>query len=201
MRVSGGRNAVWICLASLMAAPTTALPCGFEDPNSATAARGILNWAFPDALHVTSAVWSAQLRGIIAREEVVSAPATALLGYQKVAMRLGAFRNGLSSTLDGRGMPAFSMVLIGPMLWTRFELIGTTVNMTLHAAGPLGGDVVIVTDEPVVAAMNAGRITSQAARELGLLRLYGAPDAVQHTMSWLDRPSPRTSSGASSAGN
>ena len=122
-------------------------------------------------------------------------------GYRKAVRELDAFRDGLSFSLGGRGAPAFSMVLIGPMLWTRFETTGTTLNMTPHVAGPSKGDVVIVTDEPVVAALIDGRITPQAARELGLIRFYGSPEAVQDVTSWLDRSSLRKSAKAAAVGD
>jgi len=122
-------------------------------------------------------------------------------GYRKAVRELDAFRNGLSVAVGGRGSPVFSMVLIGPMLWTRFETTGSTLNMTPHVAGPSKGDVVIVTDEPVVAALIDGQVTPQAARELGLVRFYGSPDAVQEVTSWLDRSSLRKSAKAAAVGD
>ncbi len=68
--------------------------------------------------------------------------------------------------------------------------------MTPHVDGPANGDVVIVTDEFVVAALNEGQITPQAARKLGLMRIYGSPTAVQDVVSWLDRVSLRTNARA-----
>ena len=41
----------------------------------------------------------------------------------------------------------FSLVLIGPMLWTRFEHAGAALRMDAHTSGPASEDVVIVTDE------------------------------------------------------
>lgn len=43
------------------------------------------------------------------------------------------------------------------------------------------------TDEPVIRALIDGQLTPQAARESGLIRLYGAPDLVRGMTSWLDR--------------
>jgi hypothetical protein len=181
-----------IAAAGLVAGSSTALPCGFEDPTSVSSARGVLNWAYPNALYVKSAVWRAQLDGLIGRSEPPAA-AQRLVGYHKVMGRLGAFRDRLSAVTDGGAVPAFSMVLIGPMLWTRYEPTGTALNMTPHADGPSDRDVVIVTDEPVVAALIEGRVTPQAARELGLMRFYGSPEAVQVVTTWLDRLSQRRS--------
>ena len=175
-------------VAGLVAGSATAISCGFESPNSVDSARGILNWTFPHALYVTSAVWRAQSDGVIPRNESVPT-INALLGdgYRKAVQKLDAFRGGLSVANEGRGVPAFSIVLIGPMLWSCFEVGGAAMNMTAHVDGPSKGDVVVVTDEPVIAALNDRRITPQAARELGLMRFYGSPEAVQDMTSWLDR--------------
>jgi hypothetical protein len=170
----------------LIAESSVALPCGFEDPNSVSTARGFLNWMYPKALYVGTAVWSAQSQGTIARDERPEA-LKKLLGYHVAVERLGAFRDRLAASLDGGAVPAFSMVLFSPMLWTHYEVSGATLNMTPHVGGPSQGDVVIVTDEPVMVALIAGRVTPQTARELGLMRFYGSPEAVRDITNWLDR--------------
>jgi hypothetical protein len=184
-----------ILAAGLVGGSTVAWPCGYEDPSSASTARGILNFVYPDALHVATAIWNAQQQGVIGRDERPAAIKT-LLGYHKAVQRLGVFRDSLSAAVDGGSMPAISIVFIEPMLWTRYELAGVTLNMTPHVDGPANGDVVIVTDEFVVAALNEGQITPQAARKLGLMRIYGSPTAVQDVVSWLDRVSLRTNARA-----
>ncbi len=166
-----------ISAASLVAAATLAFSCGFEDPKSADSARGMLNWAYPDALHVTSAVWRAQLEGAISRDDRPAA-VKALVGFRRITADLSAFRDRLAPDRGEPDLPAFSMVLIGPMLWTRFAPAGGALTMSVHASGPEGEDVVVVTDEPVVAALIEGRITPQAAQERGLIRIYGPADKV-----------------------
>jgi hypothetical protein len=171
----------------LIAGTPAAVACGFEDRKSAVFARGVLNWAFPEALHVTSAVWTAQLEGVIDREVPASGNPPAFVSYQRTEAKLTALRNSLAKTIDTRSAPAMSVVLLGPVLWTRFVSEGTRLVMTAHSAGPAKNDVVIVTDEPVVAALLDGRITPRVARERGLLRLYGPAEAVEHATNWLDR--------------
>ena len=118
-----------LAAASLVGGSTAASPCGYDDPTSASIARGILNWAYPDALHVPAAVWNAQQQGTLGRDDQ-SAAVKALLGYHKAVQRLGAFRDRLSAVVDAGAAPTFSMVLIGPMLWTRYEMAGATLGMT-----------------------------------------------------------------------
>lgn len=170
------------------------LACGFEDPKSAAAARGVLNWAFPDSLHVSTAVWQAQAAGILDRDQTPAA-IKALVGYQKVTEKLSAFRDGLAAGLNGHAVPPMSVVMLGPMLWTRFQPDGMGVAMATHASGPASGDAVIVTDEPVIAAVVDGRLTPRDARKLGLLRLYGPAASVTKVANWLDSW-PETSRGA-----
>lgn len=156
---------------ALIAGTTFASACGFEDPKGADAARGALNWIYPESLHVTSAVWRAQLDGVIERS-----PATkSLFAYQTVASRLNSFRDRMSEANEGTG---FSVLLIGPMLWSQFRSDGARLNILPHAEGPGTGDVVVVTDEYVIAALVSRRLTSKDATELGLIRFYGPPADV-----------------------
>ena len=178
-----------IAAASFAAGSTGPSACGFEDPNSVSTARGYLNWMYPKALYVGTAVWSAEQQGTIARDDRPEA-LKKLLGYHIAVERLGVFRDRLSASLDAGAAPAFSVVLFGPMLWTHFEAAGAALNMTPHVDGPASEDVVIVTDEPVIVALIGARITPQAARELGLMRFYGSPDTVRDVTRWLDRLSP-----------
>ena len=166
-----------------LAGPPAAEACGYHDPTSVS--RGMLNWVYPKALYVTTAVWMAQRDGIIAREEPQAA--RALLGYQRAETLLGVFRERLAGALDGNAAPTFSMVFIGPMLWSRYETASGAVSMAAHLDGPAHDDVVIVSDETVIAGLLDGRITPAAARDLGLMRLYGTPEGVQGLTSWLDR--------------
>lgn len=59
------------------------------------------------------------------------------------------------------------------------------MKLTPHASGPERGDAVIVTDLPVVEALAAGHMTFDEAVELGVARVYGAPQALAATPSWL----------------
>ena len=183
-----------LLLAAVLAGSPAAQACGYHDPSSVN--LGMLNLAYPDALHVRTAVWMAQQQGAISRDEqpAASDPETAtiraMFRLRETGMRLSGFRDRIGAALDGRPVPAFSMVLIGPMLWTRFEPAGGTLAMAAHAAGPASEDVVVVTDAPVVAALLDGRLTPQQARARGLVRFYGVQESVADVASLLDRLEP-----------
>ncbi len=189
---SGRRARHLLATLALVGGTTLAAACGFEDPKGADAARGAINWIYPDALHVTSAVWRAQLEGVIRRDERPEA-ARVLLGYRRAAADFAKLRDRLVLARDGEALPSLSILLIGPMLWTRFAPAQDGLSMVQHVDGAQASDIVIVTDEPVVAALASGQITPLAARQKGLLRLYGTIDGRIRMANWLDRlPAPLT---------
>ena len=179
--------------AVVLGASFAAQACGYHDP--ANTSVGMLNWAYPDAMHVRTAVWMAQASGVLPRREPVPDldPLSVTVRVQQsirprgTRVRLDGLRGRLDTALAGQPMPAFAVVLIGPMLWTRFESAEGTVNMVPHATGPARDDVVIVTDEPVVAALAEGRITVRQARAPGLEKTYGTSENVHQMSALLDR--------------
>ena len=101
--------------------------------------------------------------------------------------RLVAVQGRIHAALDGQPMPAFAVVLIGPMLWTRFVGGESGVTMVPHAAGPAQDDVVIVTDEGVIAALAKGRITAREARARVSSRPMAPASASSILSALLDR--------------
>lgn len=167
----------------LAAGITSALACGFEDPSSADTQRGLLNWAFPNALYVKTAVWKAQAEGLLERPR--SDASQALVGYQRALKQLQALGDRLAVAANKHSEPSLSFVLIGPMLWARLETRDGVIALKAHVQSSAPGDVVVVTDETVVAAMAGGKITPANALNRGLVRLYGSADAVAQVEVWL----------------
>ena len=60
-------------------------------------------------------------------------------------------------------------------------------NGQAHAAcrGPAAGDVVAVTEEVVLLAINEGKLTAGEALSLGFIRLYGSDGDVASARTWL----------------
>jgi hypothetical protein len=67
--------------------------------------------------------------------------------------------------------------------------------MTPHAPGPAPGDVVAVTEEDVIKGLVEGQVSPQEALDLGLIRLYGAAEAVHRLTAWIIRAHPTIASG------
>jgi hypothetical protein len=171
------------------AAALPALACGLEDPSSIAMQRGMLNVAYPQSLHVGTAVWQAQAAGRLPRDPLaqqgdLTPEARAALRMLRTGNLLRQFSAKLAEQAATPHAP-LAVVLLGPVMWNRFEFDGSAVRPTLHATGPQPGDVVVVTDTAVIEAIGAGTLTLAEALRVGLLRLYGPASEVTAVTGWL----------------
>jgi len=162
--------------------------CGFEDPDSIGMRRGALNFAFPQSLHVGTAIWQAQLAGRLPRDPLAlqgdlppEARASLRMLQANSAFDRLALRIGTGPTSSSR--PNLAVVLLGPVLWARFE--AGAVRPLVHVRGPEDGDVVIVTDLAALEAIADGSLGFSEALDLGVLRLYGTAGDVAQARRWL----------------
>jgi len=175
--------------AALLAATPSAFACGLEDPSSIGLRRGALNIAFPEALHVGTAVWQAQLAGVLPRDPLLQRDDLAPEARDRLRLvKANALLRRLGGTFvaaPGSERPAVSVVLLGPVLWTRFVPGDSVVQSSFHVQGPERNDVVLVTDSAVVEAIVEGQLTLAHALELRVARLYGPPESIAHARQWL----------------
>jgi hypothetical protein len=172
----------WRCralaAAALLAAavvPPSAFACGYENPNDL--ALGLLNWVFPKALYVRTAVWQAEKAGVLPPRPENPAKKDLFGGGFRLAAEsmngLGARMNAAHAT--GKS-PSFSIVLIPAVMWTTYTPTAGGYSVHVHADGPAKDDIVIVTDEKVVRALVDGSFDAAAAESHGLVRFYGPAD-------------------------
>jgi len=178
------------CLA--MAAAGAARPCGFEDPNSVGAQRGIMNLAFPQSAWVSTAVWQAQRAGnlppdALARRTDLTPQARGTLQVMRATWLLKGLAKQLDVPPGAMDRPAIAIVLMGPMLWSRIEPRDGAVaaRAHVHVSGPERGDVVLVTDTPAIEAIVGAGMRFARAQELGLVRLSGSAAQVSAVQAWL----------------
>lgn len=138
-------------IAALIATAPAAAACGFHE--GVALERASMYQAYPGSSHVRTRVWWEQQSGRIEREE---------LPYMKVAFLLNQLRPHLAANA--------SVLLVTPMLWTRYRHEGVRV----HAEGPAQGDAVLVTEAIVVKAIVEGRLSMADALATGMLRIYPA---------------------------
>lgn len=164
-----------VVFAGAVVAVPTVHSCGFDSPVEAS--RGFLNWTYPNALYVRTAVWQAEDARILPPRP--PKPATDMFAFQRVSAALRKFGERINAIgLDAEARPSFSIVLINSVLWTRFMYSPDGYGVEVHADGPTAGDVVIVTDGKVIRALVEGFLTPKAAKENGLIRFYGASHDV-----------------------
>lgn len=168
-----------VALALLLAAvPAGTRACGFH--SSQTIARTLLNLRYPDALHVDGAVWSAQQKGLLRLDRArlqATGPERRMLdtrAYLEALRALFALGEAFGQTSDAARLPV-SLVLTESMLWTRYPADG---GVNPHVTGPDPGDLVVVTDDPVLRAIAEGRLTVAEALDSGLVRLFGTSTQV-----------------------
>jgi len=102
--------------------------------------------------------------------------ALGLAGYHGTARALDRHAQQLQMASDEMPRPAFSLLLIEPMLWTRFESDGDDVRAKVHEPGPQAGDLVVISGESVIRQIANSQLTVREAYRDGLIRLYGTEE-------------------------
>lgn len=161
------------CLAATGLQPAALSACGYDNPQSI--ALGSLNWVYPDALYVTTAVTEAEAAGLLPVTKLGSQ--TGPLAFYRATAAMKAFGGNLADPRLADGGVVVSVVLLPQAMWTRF-VIGPdgVVVYGHHEEGPAESDLVIVTAESVVRALVDGKLDSVSAEKDGLLRFYGNLD-------------------------
>jgi hypothetical protein len=157
----------------VLAAPA-AMACGYEDPSDV--AVGLLNWTYPKALYVRTAVWQAENAGILPPRAASTPTGLFGSGFRQAAASMNELGRLIGTAAAVGEGTSFSVVLIPAVMWTRFSPTDEGYAVQVHADGPAKGDVVIVTDEKVVRALIEGSLDAVNAEAHGLLRLYREPD-------------------------
>ena len=180
-----------LCTAFLACAAFACSPafaCGFHDQSSML--RGMMNWVYPDSLHVGTAVWVAQRAGRLtvdrlAERDELTPEARNRFGYVKATFQLRMLKSVLADARGAQGDPNLAVLLLGPMLWSRYQPDGNDIRLDVHVDGPRQGDVVVVTEAEVVAALVHGRLSGREAIELGLVKFYGEAARSKKAGEWL----------------
>ncbi|BCH29033.1 hypothetical protein MesoLjLc_09630 [Mesorhizobium sp. L-8-10] len=160
--------------AATAAAAPDGIACGYEDPRSVSI--GILNWVYPDALHVMSAVWQAEHAGVLPPRS--ASAASGPLAFYRAASSMEKLGARLEYRIATEAGPDIAVVLLPAAMWTRHVRRPDGINVKTHVPGPEKDDVVVVTSEKVVRALLAGDLTLEDAQAHGLMRFYGKDEAL-----------------------
>lgn len=160
-------------LSSLGGPHSRAIACGFDGALGAN-----FGASHPKSLTVAFAVRDAVVKGRVdsaAIAPLVPGPG----GYWRAASRVRSFQRLMSpSAAQGRAV-GVSILFVESQLWSRLTPKPDGYQADLHMQGPAPGDVVIVTNETVLASMLSGVLKAQEALELGIVVLEGEKVAVE----------------------
>jgi hypothetical protein len=166
-------------LATGLLAPQ-AFACGFD---------GMLGDSFSaqhrKSLGVAMSVADAVESGALSREAIAPIE-PGQKGYWRAMARVQRFSNLMSAAGgDSARLPAVSILLIDSGLWTRLRPGASGYEIEAHAKEPAAGDVVVVTNETVLASLDDGRLTPLRALDLGLVAVDGDEGPAKSVQSEL----------------
>lgn len=170
------------CLATVAMQVATVRACGYDDPQSIQ--LGTLNWAYPDALYVHSAVADAEAVGLILPEPSAD---DGLSPLQHATAMMKEFGDKLFDQRLADRHDTIAVVLIPQVMWTRFTIDPAGISMQEHVDGPGEHDLVIVTEEKVIHTLLDGKLGADTAEIRGLIRYYGDAEGIVEVRKALAR--------------
>ena len=151
-----------------------AIGCGFHP-----AMEVQLDSMYPGSLSVAVALRSAADNGLI-DAAALEAPGKGTALYSDSVDRLHAFRKALAASPAAAELPtSFSLGYVESDLWTRYTQSNGKIRVDVHTDGPIEGEAVVITGEPVLTEMLAGRLSADRALTDGLILIVG--DEVEKT--------------------
>lgn len=131
-----------------------------------------LEVAHPASLSVALAIHTAYQAKLLAKP----VPLQGGFGMRRAQIMLEKLRISLAPDEADTG---FSLLLVEPGLWARFEGTGAQLRVTLHVAAPAAGENVVITGEGVLQALLKGKLSARQAMDVGLLQLDTTPQQAQ----------------------
>jgi hypothetical protein len=166
-------------LLCLGAAPA-AFACGFHPPMEVQ-----LESMHPGSLPVAMALRKAADSGLI-DAAALEALSSGTANYDDTVHRLQEFRKALAASPSAAELPAsFSLGYVESQLWTRYSQSEGKIQVNIHTDGPAKGEVVVLTGEPVLTAVLAGKLSVDRALADGVILIYGNESektAIRHAL-------------------
>lgn len=176
--------AVWLMLTCSASAT---LACGYH---GAMGER--LSAMHPGSVQVAVALRRAADSGVVdgkALDDIGRRPAL----YLETVRRLHAFKRAINRASGANGtavVPSFTVGFVESGLWTRFSRGEAGLRIEVHTEGPGVGETVILTGEPVLAALLDGDLPISEAMAQSLILLDGDPQSQSALRGALSRLPP-----------
>jgi hypothetical protein len=157
-----------------LGAAQAAFACGFHP-----ALEVQLENMYPGSLSVAVALRKAADRGLI-DVAALQAPSKRHAIYIDAVHRLQELWKTLAASPAAAELPAsFSLGYVESQLWSRYSLVDGKIRADIHTDGPAEGEAVVLTGEPVVTELLAGRLSVERALAEGMLLIDG--DEIEET--------------------
>ena len=170
---------VFALLLCLGAAPM-ALGCAFH-----AALEVELDSMYPGSFPVAVALRAAADSGVI-DAAALEAPGAGTAAYADSVRRLQEFRNALAASPAAAQLPSsFSLGFVESRLWSRYSQSGSEIRVDIHTDGPVEGEAVVLTGEPVLTELLAGRLSVEYALTQGMILIDANDDkktAIHHAL-------------------
>ena len=164
-----------------LGATPAAIGCGFHP-----ALEVQLESMYPGSLPVAVALRRAADNGVIDATALV-ALSNGTAHYVDTVHRLQEFRKVLAASSAAAELPAtFSLGYVESQLWTRYSLSDGNIRVDIHTDGPAKGEAVVLTGEPVLTEMLAGRLSVDRAVADGMILIDGDESektAIRHALT------------------
>ena len=145
-----------------------ALACGLHSPLQVQ-----LDSMYPGSFPVAVALRRAADSGVI-DATALEAPSKGTALYSDSVRRLQEFRKTLAESPAAAELPAsFSLGYVESRLWTRYAQSDGKISVEIHTDGPAEGEAVVLTGEPVMTELLAGRLSVDRALADGMLLIVG----------------------------
>ncbi|MBT8130058.1 MAG: hypothetical protein HKO86_03115 [Gammaproteobacteria bacterium] len=171
-----------IAVAAVAAAALVYSPSGYScglEPGI----NGGITISYPGSIDVAVAVADARTKGLLpaASTDAITNEVrlqNMLADLRRLQTRLNAARNDMQV----ENAASFSLVLVGPGLWSHYSMTNGGVLTSYHTDGPLAGKTVVLTHAAALRAMLVGNLSIERATELGLIAYSGIDTApIQRT--------------------
>ena len=170
-----------LAMAATVGMVSTSLPahsCALEP-----SINGGITISYPGSIDVAVAVASARSDGLLPPASSEAIP-NDVRKQQILAdlRRLQSRLNKARERIPADSAAPFSLVLVGPGLWSHFHMTTGGVLANYHTDGPLAGKVVVLTHATALRAMLTGNLSLERATELGLIAYSGVDrSSIQRT--------------------
>ena len=147
---------------------TAAFGCGFHPVLEMQ-----LESMYPGSFPLAVALRKAADNGVI-DAAALEAPGNGTALYSDTVRRLQDFRKALAASPAAAELPmSFSLGYVESQLWTRYSQSDGKIRVSIHTDGPAEGEAVVLTGEPVLTEVLAGRLSVDRALADGMIYIQG----------------------------